>query len=372
METPLRYPESHCQRSRAARSALFCYLLHDDLEKDLDTHPTITDTGMRSLHFHAAVAAVGLFGATPVFAAGTPAGTLIENTATVSFDLAGTPTSLQSNTTTIIVVERIDVVVTLQSSQLLVSPSAVDQAVLFRVTNTGNGNEAFSLVFDSTLVGDDFDPVPAVPAIYFDSDGSGDFNVGDLAYDPGVNDPVLTADASVDVFLVNDIPATALNGQVGFTQLTATSMTGTGVAGTSYAGLGDGGVDAMIGTTQGEAAAVGEYLVSNVELTLVKAQSVADPFGGTEPVPGATITYTVTVEVTSAGIASASALSDPIPAYTTYVPDSITLNAAAISDGADADAGEMDTSGAPTVVVRLGDLTQADGVQTVVFQVTID
>lgn len=372
METLAPVPESCHQPGRAVRSALFCYRLHDDLGLKLDKHPTITDTGNRGLPLAAALAVIGLFGAMPVLAAGTPAGTLIENTATVSFDLAGTPISLQSNTTTITVVERIDVVVTLQSSQLLVSPSAVDQAVLFRVTNTGNGNETFSLLIDSTLVGDDFDPVPAVPAIYFDSDGSGDFNVGDLAYDPGVNDPVLTADASVDVFLVNDIPGTALNGQVGFTQLTATSTTGTGVPGTSYAGLGDGGVDAIIGTTQGEAAAVGEYLISNVELSLVKTQAVADPFGGTEPVPGATITYTVTVEVTSAGIASASALSDPIPVYTTYVPDSIRLNAAAISDGADADAGELDTSGAPTVVVRLGDLTQADGIQTVVFQVTID
>jgi hypothetical protein len=54
------------------------------------------------------------------------------------------------------------------------------------------------------------------------------------------------------------------------------------------------------------------------------------------------------------------------------VPGSITLNAGALTDAIDADAGELDTSGAPTVVVRLGDLTQADGIQTVVFEVTID
>jgi hypothetical protein len=34
--------------------------------------------------------------------------------------------------------------------------------------------------------------------------------------------------------------------------------------------------------------------------------------------------------------------------------------------------GELDSSGAPTVIVRLGDLTLADGIQTVEFQVTID
>ena len=52
-------------------------------------------------------------------AAGTPVGTVIENTATVQFDLAGTPTTVTTNTTTITVVERIDVVVTLQSPQTL-------------------------------------------------------------------------------------------------------------------------------------------------------------------------------------------------------------------------------------------------------------
>ena len=76
--------------------------------------------------------------------------------------------------------------------------------------------------------------------------------------------------------------------------------------------------------------------------------------------------------MTNSGTATASVVTDPIPAFTTFVPGSITLNAAAISDAADADAGEYDTSGAATVVVRLGDLTQTDGVQTVVFQVTID
>jgi hypothetical protein len=43
-----------------------------------------------------------------------------------------------------------------------------------------------------------------------------------------------------------------------------------------------------------------------------------------------------------------------------------------MSDATDTDDGELDTTGAPTVVVRLGDLTQADGQQTVTFSVTID
>jgi uncharacterized repeat protein (TIGR01451 family) len=323
-------------------------------------------------HWAVVTTTLAMLGSASAWAVGTPVGTTIRNTATVDFDLAGTPITLQSNTTTITVVERIDVIVTLQSPQVLVAPNDTDRALMFTLTNTGNGSETFSLAIESVLAGDDFDPVPAATPIYFDTDGSGDLTVGDQPYTAGVNDPVLAADGTVDVFIVNDIPGTVVNGNIGFSQLTATSVTGTGAPGTEFAGLGDGNVDAIIGTTGGEDSDVGEYLVSDVAVTVFKAQAVSDPFGGTQPVPGATITYTITVEVTSAGTATASVLRDPIPGFSTFVPNSITLNAAAISDAADADAGEFDTLGAPTVVVRLGDLTQAAGVQTIVFEVTID
>ncbi len=308
----------------------------------------------------------------PASAAGTAVGTVIENTANITYDLAGTPLAVQSNTTSIVVAERINVTTTLQSPQTLVAPNDTDRALLFTVTNTGNGDEAFLLAVDSAIGGDDFDPTPSVPAIYFDTNSDGIFNAGDQAYSPGVSDPLLGPDESVNVFIVNDIPGTVANGDIGRSQLTASSTTGTGPAGSVFAGQGDGGVDAVIGTTTGSAAASGEYLVSGILISVIKTQQVDDPNGGNQPIPGATLTYTITVEVTSAGVATASALRDAIPTFTSFVPASISLNGGAISDAIDADAGELDTSGAATVVVRLGDLTQVDGVQTVVFQVTID
>ncbi len=260
----------------------------------------------------------------------------------------------------------------LQSGQVLVSANDVNQALLFTVTNTGNGAEVILLSIDSLIAGDQFDPTPAVPEIYFDTDGSGDLSPGDVAYNPGVNDPNLAADASVDILIVNDIPGTVVNGDIGRSELTAAAATGTGVPGTVYAGQGDGGTDAVVGATGAEAAQVGEYLVSDILINVVKAQLVSDPFGGTEPIPGATISYTITVDVASVGVATASVLRDPIPNFSTFVPGSITLNGVPITDAIDADAGEFDTSAVPTVVVRLGDLTLADGIQTVVFEVRID
>lgn len=307
-------------------------------------------------------------------AAGTPVGTVIQNAATVDFDLAGTPTSVVTNTTTITVVERIDVVVTLQSPQVLVAANDSNQALLFTVTNTGNGTETFTLTMDNAVGGNDFDPVAATPvAIFFDTDASGDFDIlVDQPYTPGSNDPDLAADEAVDIFLVNDIPGAVVNGNIGRSELTATSETGSGAPGDEFPGQGDGGVDAVVGNTGGEAAEFGEYIVSDVQVNLVKSQLVADPFGGIQPLPGATITYTITVDVVGTGTATASVFNDLIPTYSSYVANSIRLDGGALTDAADADEGEFDTTVVPTIVVRLGDLTLAGGTRTVEFQVTID
>ncbi len=329
-------------------------------------------TRSRLTFIQIAILASGLSLAVPCWSAGTPAGTVIDNMASVSFDLAGTPLTVDSNVSSITVQERIDVVVILQSPQIQVAANDTNRALLFTVTNTGNGTETVQLAIDSALGGDDFDPVPAVPSIYFDTDSSGDFSVGDVAYAAGTNDPVLAADATVDVLLLNDIPGTVVDGDIGFSQLTADSSTGTGAPGDVFPGQGDGGSDAVLGATGGSGDDTGQYVIGDVQITILKSVSVLNQFGGTQPIPGATLTYTVTIEVTNTGTATASVLNDPIPADTTYVPGSISLNAGALTDVIDADAGELDTSGAPTVVVRLGDLTQADGIQTAVFQVTID
>ena len=318
------------------------------------------------------VVSILLAGSNGAWATGTAAGTAIDNVAIVNFDLGGVNTTQDSNTVTLRVLERLDVVVTLQSPQVIVAPNETNASLLFTVTNSGNGVDEFELFIDSNLAGDDFDPLPATPAIYFDSDSSGDFTVGDVAYVLGGNNPQLAADESVDILLVNNIPPGVVNNWLGRSELTATSTTGTGLPGETLVGLGDGGLDAVLGASGGTAAVIGEYLVSAVQMNIQKSVVVVNPLGGTEPTTGATLTYTVTLEVLNGGTATAGVFSDPIPQFSTYVANSILLNGGNLTDALADDAGELDTSGAPTVVVRLGDLTLASGIQTVVFQVTID
>ncbi len=306
------------------------------------------------------------------FAAGTPAGTVIDSAAQADFDINGVRLSTTSNPAGITVDEIIDATVVALTAQVPVSPGDSGRALLFRLTNTGNGTESFRLDIDNTLLGDDYDPVAATPNVYFDTDDSGDLSVGDIAYAPGVNEPALASEQGVTILVLNDIPAVQVTGDRGLSQLRAASMTGTGTRGTVFPGAGDGGVNALIGSSGGIGVASGEYLVGGVLLSVVKAVSVADPDGGTSPMPGATLTYSIDVNVVSSGTAEGSVFSDPLPADTTYVPSSLELNGAPLTDVADGDAGEFLSVGGDEIVVRLGDLDQAAGTQTVRFQVTIN
>lgn len=318
-------------------------------------------------------AALLLFGFGTAVADGTPAGTDISNTAEVRYEVDGTELTQSSNTVVITVAEILGVVAVLQSPQVSVAAGDIGAGLVFSVTNTGNGPEAFRLDFDSSDAADDFDPVGQVPAIYFDSDGSGDFSVADTPYSPGVNDPLLNPDESIVVIVVNDIPAGLANGDTGRSALRAEAVTGSGTPGTIVPGAGAGGVDAVVGAGGAVASVSGEYVISEVTIAITKSAAVVDPFGGSAPVPGATITYAISVEVTDAGTAANASVEDAVPASTTYVGNSLRLNGAPLTDAVADDAGELDSSGpVPRVVVRFGDLTAASGIQTIEFDVTID
>lgn len=305
-------------------------------------------------------------------AVGTPAGTTVVNQAQVSFTMGGTPATAQSNATAILVGEVLDVNVTLQSARVSVVAGETLRTLLFVVTNVGNGTEVTPLAIDNLVAGDDFDPLAATPAIYFDSDASGDLSAADTAYAPGSNEPNLAPDGAIPVLLVNDIPAAVSDGQFGRSRLSARAATGTGVPGTTFAGLGTSGTDAVAGASGAQANATGEYVVGDVQVALVKSSTVTNPSGGIQPVPGARINYQILVNVSGSGTARALNIDDAIPANTTYLAGSLRLNGTALTDAADADGGEFQAGAAPRVRVALGDLTQVAGAQTVVFTVTIN
>lgn len=100
---------------------------------------------------------------------------------------------------------------------------------------------------------------------------------------------------------------------------------------------------------------------------------VSDPVNGTtnpKAIPGALIRYTLTVQNNAAASADGDnvIITDPVPADTTYAPGTLTLDAASLTDAADADAGSFDGT---SIRVNLGDISP--GVtHTVTFDAMVD
>jgi uncharacterized repeat protein (TIGR01451 family) len=317
----------------------------------------------------AAGAASACLVAGPAFAAGTPAGTNITNVATATYELpTGQETSVESNAVTLKVDELLDVsVASGDASDVATSPGMTGQVLKFSVTNGGNGSEAFVLTTSASGGGDDFDP--NVTGIVIDSNGNGAYDAGiDAPYVAGSNDPVLTPDASVTVFVLSSIPAGAADGNRGRVDLIATAATGSGAPGTSFAGQGHGGGDAVVGATGADGQDDGYYRVSKASVSFVKSATIADPFGGASRTPGSTITYTLAATVSGTGSLPNLRVTDAIPAGTTYTAGSITLDGAPQTDASDSDAGRFTGS---AVAVSLGTVA-AGATKTITFQVKID
>ncbi len=305
-------------------------------------------------------------------AAGTSAGVTISNTATVDYAIAGVTNSVKSNSATFTVDEKLDVNVVWQDAgNVVVNTPDSNKVLTFLLTNTGNGNDSYSLNVQNNITGDQFNPSPV--DVYLDANGNGVFDAGvDTLYVAGSNDPVLAANASLIIFVRNNIPSALNGGDRGKSQLLATSKTLSGTPGTAQAGAGDGGSNAVVGTSGGSANATGIYQITSADVSLVKSVVINDPLGGSQPMTGATLTYTIAVNVTGSGNATGVVITDPVPANTTYSAGSLTLNTTPLSDAIDSDAGDVGGTTSNTVTVKLGDLSPASPTQTISFKVIIN
>jgi uncharacterized repeat protein (TIGR01451 family) len=305
----------------------------------------------------------------PAWAAGTPAGTKVSNTATATYERpGGEEATVTSNTVELNVDELLNVTVASgDPGDVGTLPSATGQVLKFTVTNSGNGSEAFALAANDQLGGDDFNP--SVTSLVFDTNGNGAYDAGvDTVYVPGTNDAVLAADASITVFVLATMPGGAGDAQRGGIGLTATARTGSGDPGTVFVGAGTGGGDAVAGATRATAADEGYFRVSSATINLTKSAAVADPFGGATQVPGSVITYTLVATVNGSGSLANVRISDPVPAGSTYEPNSLKLNGSSVTDAADGDGGRFASN---AITVALGTVA-AGSSNTVTFNVKIN
>lgn len=299
-------------------------------------------------------------------ATGVSAGTLIQNTASATYTSGAASGSVTSNTVTLKVDELLDVAVA-GLTTTPVATGATTAVLEYRITNTGNGPEAFNVIVNPSVAGNNFDAV--VQSVVIDSNGNGTYEPGvDTVLASGSPTPVLAADASLKTFVIVALPAGAADGQTSQVRLTAEAVTGTGTPGTAFSGQGEGGGDAVVGASGASANGLDALIASLASVALTKSAVIVDPFGGSKPVPGAVVTYTLVASVSGSGQVDGLHITDAYPAGTTYQANSLKLEGAALTDASDADAGVASGTG---IDVNLG--TVAGGTtKTVKFDVKIN
>ncbi len=241
-----------------------------------------------------------------VVAANTPSGTVITNTATVDFELSGVSQISVSGSTSFTVDNKVNVVVTRNADATAVSGSA-NQALSFLVTNLGNTTQRYALSIVSRVT-DSFDMNNV--RIYRDNGTTAGFwDAGDTLYVDAATFGDVVSGASLTVLVVADTPAAQTNGQTAVYDLVATTVdagsptvtaaTGRAEQRRSRRGLRGHGRHRggrryrATGSIRHRAT----FTVSDVVVTVNKAVTVIDQFGGARPLPGATLRYTLTVSV---------------------------------------------------------------------------
>lgn len=307
-------------------------------------------------------------------AAGTPAGTPINNTAVVTYTLAGAAVSVSASAAPVLVSRVLSLSVAWQDSTPVpvASPDSL-RPLTFVVTNTGNSADTARLTRDNLLAGDQFDPADASQgAIWIESGIQPGFQssgpTADIAYVPGSNDLVLPVDGSRTVYLASAIPASQATGATGRAALNAVSTLAMSNPTPGAQVAVAGGVPVIVGPGRGRASATGVYLVSNVAIGIVKSvTSVVDPTGGSRVMPGSVVTYRLLVTAAGSGTANGIAVSDPLPPALGFVPGSITVDGVPRTDAADADDSSFGAGTVQTVFPALS----APATRAIEFKATV-
>ncbi|KQR82202.1 hypothetical protein [Sphingomonas sp. Leaf343] len=286
--------------------------------------------------------------AAPAIAADTRAGTAITNTAQLRYDVDGTVRSQSSNTVTIVVAERLDIGLAHDGGMVTIDTAPVSVPV--QLTNQGTGQEAFIVTAGTST------PATTVQTVAIDIDGDGRFDADRDTVLTGAT-PVLAPGETLPLVAVL-APAAGTVAADGSLTVTAEAATGHGQPEQELPGLGDDGSDAIVGETGAIASAAIPFVATaSTTPTLVKSQAVAAADGSPLPAgatagAGAVVTYTLVARIPADAALSAATIDDPVPADAVYLPGSMTLDDAVLSDAADGDAGGFDGR---AVSIRLPD-----------------
>ena len=249
-------------------------------------------SAMKSFILTAAVfMAVAAFSPRIAAAVGTPAGTVISNQATASYQDASANTFVTVSNTTLVTVDPVySVAISTPADQSV--PANTTAYYAYTLTNTGNATNTFNLTAGSV-------PVGWTVTLLRDDNANGTHEAGETTV-IATTGP-LAADAASLFFMAVAVPAGTPNGTTGATTL---NVTGTGGAGE------DDTTDAVTTTAQAPALAV---------VKDVRNVSTAGAFGAAaNATPTQILEYRVTVTNNGSVAATSVVLSDPINTNTGF------------------------------------------------------
>lgn len=356
-----------------------------------------------------------MLGVNPAFAAGTSAGDTITNSVSVAYDVGGVAQTAETDSDTFTVDRKLDMTITetdgaaravFPGQTAADSPGNPPAYLTFTVTNDSNDEVDFALSATQLTTGtatpfsgtDDFD-VSSLQ-IFVDSNGNGTYDAG---VDTATFIDELGEDLSVEVFIVGDIPVSAVNGDSSGITLTASIRQGNdGVTGGAIGGAysdDSGSANTEDGTVNAanidnvfvniSDSATDNFVIDSANIAVAKTSTVLwDPINGsTNPksIPGAVVEYCIAVTNSSTTTAATNvAITDNISAldvtfYGTTIasgPATIpTANGVISATACDGTGTNADASGlgesAGTISGNLGDVA-ASSTETLLFRVTVD
>jgi hypothetical protein len=264
-----------------------------------------------------ALGSIGLSGT--AFAQNTASGTSITNTATVNYSVASIAQTPINAAATFVVDAVIKVTVSPVASAITFTPGETAVGKAFTLTNTGNKASDYAFTPAPTnLAGDEFD-ISNID-VRVDANANGVYDAGT---DNATTITGLARGASATVFVIGDIPVTAVNTNTAIVQLDVTAINPL----TSAAWANDTAAD-LAGTEQivvsnNTANAQNTFVVASAALSVAKGSSVVwDPvnfFTTPKAIPLAIMEYTITVtNAVGAQTATVTSISDPVPANTAF------------------------------------------------------